>query len=192
MEQVDPQTGKTAGGSTARVPPNLLSPQGFLRMTSDEVQRANRYDRPFSAALVLVDGLSLIRKAEGMDLAEVVMTDVATRLIQSLRGPDRTGRLGFAQLGCLLPESGPRQATTAMERMRDLIERTQIPTPKGTRTVTLSVGIASLSPRMRDPKAFLMAATFELRRAQSMGGNRVCNAPADRVAISVPRSAELH
>ena len=91
-----------------------------------------------------------------------------------------------------MPETLITQAIIALERSKTAIAATPLEMASGPLPVTLSVGIAALTPRLRDPKTLLMAACLELRRARSMGGNRVSAVPVERLHITLPRSAELH
>ncbi|MEM7188884.1 MAG: GGDEF domain-containing protein [Pseudomonadota bacterium] len=170
----------------------LLKPDAFLERAAEEVERAARYDRPLSVAMVLIDDLLMVRKMHGHAAGESAFLQVVERILNRTRGPDRTGRLGPTQLGILLPESTVTQATVAMERVRDGVVSTRFRIAGNERSLSLAIGVAGLSPRQRGPKTLLMSACFELRRAKSQGRNIVCAAPPDRVRMSMPRSAELH
>lgn len=170
----------------------LLGPEGFLEMSADEVARALRYDRPLSVAMIAVDGLSLIRKADGKHVARQVMLDVTKEVISAMRRMDRVGRLSARDLGILMPETTLNNAAGVMERLRRTVELLEVPTEAGTRSVSLSIGVVAVSPRLRDPRTFLMRACLELRRANNEGRNRVCVAAPDRVRLSVPRSGQIH
>lgn len=170
----------------------LLSPQAFLQLAADEVERAGRYDRPLSVALVLVDDIQEFRKADGLDTAEFIFADITARVMHSLRGPDRTGRLGPGQLGILMPETTLKQAGVAVDRLRETIFETPVETPAGARSVTICAGVAAMSTRTRDAKAFLMTACYELRRAQTAGRNCVCVARPEVASMTIPRSGQVH
>lgn len=170
----------------------LLGPEGFLEMSADEVARALRYDRPLSVAMIAVDGLSLIRKGDGKHVARQVMLEVTKEVISAMRRMDRVGRLSARDLGILMPETTLNNAAGVMERLRRTVELLEVPTEAGTRSVSLSIGVVAVSPRLRDPRTFLMRACLELRRANNEGRNRVCVAAPDRVRLSVPRSGQIH
>ena len=192
MEKIFARASTMATSSRQRLSERLMSPQDFLQLTADECIRANRYHRPLSVALVQVDGLNMLRKADGETVAGTVLADTVARLIHSMRGPDRTGRLGPGQVGILLPETTLNQANKALERLRETIADTWIETGAGKRKVTISCGLAGLSARMRDPKTFLMTACFELRRAQNIGENTICSADPDLAMMTVNRSGKVH
>ena len=170
----------------------LLSPKEFLQLTADEVDRAGRYDRPLAIAMIVIDGLTMFRQAEGKARTEEVADGIIAHLIELLRGPDRTARLGISEVGVLMPETTLRNAAAVAERMRSGIHSDNQEVVGAEHKLGLSIGVAAVSARMRDPKRFLMTACFELRRAQSKGGNIVSVASADLVRMSAPRSGQIH
>lgn len=192
MEKLFQRAQNMATSRSEKSSTRLLSPQGFLQLAADEVERAARYDRPLTVALILIDRLGLIRNAEGQAVAETVFADITARAIHILRGPDRAGRLGPGQLGVLLPETGLKQGAAAVERLCAAVRDEAIETPSGPRHVTLTAGLSGLSTRRRDPKTFLMSACFELRRAQAQGGGAICVAPPDLATVSVQRNGTVH
>ena len=169
-----------------------LSPGGFLETTGDEVPRALRYDRPLGLIMVMVDGLAMVRKADGAEAANEVFQAVAGLFEDMMRSPDRVGRLGMGEIGILLPETNLSNAAAVAERLRRAAEALTIETQAGPKKATVSVGVVALTPRLRDPKSFLMRGAFELRRARSYGGNRVCVASPEKVRLTVPRNAQIH
>ena len=188
MEKILGQIVDVVGAAIKSKHDRLLTPKEFLQLSADEVDRATRYDRPLAVAMVSVDGLVMMRKAEGQKLADAVMSEVTELVIELLRGPDRTGHLGPGELGLLMPETTLKNAAGVAERLR----RSMAASDRGRNGTTLSIGVAGLSARMRDPKQLLMTACFELRRAQSRGGNSVSVSAAETLQISVPRSSQVH
>lgn len=170
----------------------LLGPEEFVDLATDEVGRALRYDRPLSVALLTVDELAEIKKKDGSPTAEELFKAATTEAIETLRRLDRVGRLGHGDLGILMPETRVNNAAAVMERLRRTVERKQVSTVSGARKITFSAGVAGISPRLRDPKAFLMRACFELRRSQASGRNTVCVAAPEKVKLTLPRSAQIH
>lgn len=169
-----------------------LSPRDFMQLAADEVDRSSRYDRPLAVAMVSVDGLSVLRKIDGSERAEQIMDHMFHHLGMLVRGPDRIARIGQSELGVMMPETTLKNATMVAERMREGLHSESGALIGVKHQLGLSVGVAALSPRVRDPKRFLMTAHFELRRAQSEGGDQVSVASADTVRLSIPRSGQIH
>lgn len=192
MEKMFARASTMGTGSRQRLSERLLTPPGFMQTTADEVVRALRYHRPLSVVLIQIDDFQSVRADKGDEAARAIFVDVTARAIHALREPDRIGRLGPGQLGVLLPETGLKQATIAVERMQETVEATELETPAGAYFATVCVGLSTLSARMRDPKAFLMSACFELRRAQSEGNGRICTANPDLAVMTVARSGQVH
>lgn len=170
----------------------LLSPQGFLQLAADEVLRANRYHRPLSVALIQIDRLQESREEHGHNVAEAIFADSTARVIHGLRAPDRVSRLGPAELGVLMPETTLKQGQAAVERLVESVDETPVETSAGPMTIIMRAGMAGLSARNRDPKAFLMTAWLELRRAQSSGKPNISVAPPDLATVTISRSGQVH
>lgn len=191
MDKLLSQIRETIGAAETTRRERLLSPKDFLQLTADEVDRANRYDRPLALAMMVIDGLVMLRKAEGCAVATAATNRAIDRVMEMLRKPDRIAQLGPAELGIIMPETTLKNAAAVCERLRSGADVSR--KADDTRhDMTVSIGVAALSPRMRDPKRFLMAGCFELRRAQSRGGNKVCVATAEPVRLSIPRSGQIH
>jgi len=170
----------------------LLTPGAFLERADEEVERALRYDRVLSVALVAVDGFGALRTAAGPGGAEGLGDALARRLQAGLRRTDRIARLGPAQFGVLMPETRISLAAEVLERLSRDVAAEGWEIPGGRAPMALSVGLAAVSIRLREARRLLMAACLELRRARNKGGGRICAIPAERVQIMLPRSAEVH
>lgn len=170
----------------------LMSPARFLELTSDEVARALRYDRPLSVVLISIDKLAK-QLASGDAHAAIARFDqVSAIVIDALRSHDRSGRLSKGEIGILMPETTLKHVRPVAERLRDQIVDGLSAGALGDVHPTVSVGAAAVSPRMRNPYTFLMSAIFELRRAKSLGGSHVAVAEPDLAAVSIPRSSHIH
>ena len=69
----------------------------------------------------------------------------------------------------MLPATSIDEAETIAQRIRMHIERTDFPRRK----VTLSIGVATLTPQLADVDALVSAADKALLRAKEMGRNNV-------------------
>ena len=169
-----------------------LSPQTFLEVTDEEVDRATRYDRPLSVLMGHLEGVLRIRKAEGVKASEEVVAAAVERISHGLRKIDRIGRLGIGEFAVLLPETRLGNAEIAASRLRDSFACEPIETRAGPRPLSLNIGISTVNPRMRNAKTFLMLACAELRTARRAGNGEISVIPPDLVRVSVARNASIH
>ena len=169
-----------------------LSPQTFLDVADEEVDRALRYDRPLSVLMGQLEGVLRIRKAEGAMAAEEVVAAAAERIAHGLRRIDRIGRLGVGEFAILLPETRLGNAEIAALRLRDSFACEPVETRAGPRPLSMNIGISTVNPRIRDAKKFLMLACQQLRIARRTGNGEVSTVPPDLVRVSVARNASIH
>ena len=181
---------------------NLLSkrPKGgrvvdaatFMNLVGEEVARAWRYDRMLSVALAKIDPMDRpVGEAAPLTVEEISLA-VLDCLSANLRAPDKIGPLGPGEFGLLLPETTPRQARIATERLRDHLSLTPLRKRGIMFEVTLSIGTASLTHRVRSAEQLLLTARQEWRRARSRGGNCVAVALPPSGQTGHVRSAEMH
>jgi len=169
-----------------------LSPQAFLEKTDEEVDRAVRYDRPLSVLMIQLQGILLIRKEEGPDVAEEAVASAAEIIARALRRIDQIGRLGVGEFGVLLPETRLGSAEKTAMRLRDCFETEALDLRSGPRHIILNVGISTVNPRMRNAKTFLMLACQQLRNARRKGNGEICTVPPEIVRVSVSRNGSIH
>lgn len=96
----------------------LFNRDYMLRRLGEEIQRASRYDTPFSLAVVGVDGVERVNAVYGWSIGDQMIQGVARALYNALRKPDLVGRLGGADFIVLLPNVRRGDAVVALERAR--------------------------------------------------------------------------
>lgn len=191
MQKNVAQLAEPVGAASTDRRERLLLPREFLQLATDEVDRASRYDRPLAAALVMLDGLALLRKTQGHSVARAAKDRTISQVVEMLRRPDRIAQLGPSELGILMPETTLKNAAAVSQRLCRDVDHASVEA-EATDRITLSIGVVALSPRMRDARRFLMTGWLELRRARSRGGNTVAIASAETVRLSIPRSGKIH
>ncbi len=136
---------------------------------------ARRYGRPASLAVFDVDWFKSINDTLGHLAGDEVLARIAAVMRGELRDTDRFDRFGGEEFVVILPEQTCVDAVVASERVRRAIEVAAIPrdpTPLGT-VVTVSGGIAELSPADGSVLEWLARADRALYRAKHGGRNRV-------------------
>ena len=117
--------------------------QTVLAELFDEVERANRYERPLSVAFVDIDHFKSINDTYGHHAGDIVLRHVAQLLRSNIRTSDRVGRYGGEEFILVLTETDVQEAANLAEKLRMLLMRERIDIEAGVPvTVTISIGIA--------------------------------------------------
>ena len=116
----------------------------FFELASAEIERARRYERPFSLAYIDVDNFKSVNDRLGHGAGDTLLRAMAATIRGRVRSNDVVARLGGDEFALLLPETGPEAAVAAMRKVRaSLGEAMQ---NRGW-PVTFSVGVVTcLSP----------------------------------------------
>ena len=122
----------------------LFNHQYFKQQVSNELSRANRFDRPLAIIMADLDLLRNINNTYGHLAGDEVLIGVAKILKQSVREYDVAARFGGEEFAILLPETTIQQAHERAEYIRKAIEESEftVPTSVSPIRATMSFGIA--------------------------------------------------
>jgi len=156
----------------------LYNRRGLLNIGRRELERAARYSRPLSAILFDIDFFKKVNDTHGHVFGDKVLRKVADCCRQHLRNVDIIGRYGGEEFLILLPETNASITRQIAERLRLAIAETLTwldETPESSRyvQVTVSLGVASLTPGMQDLAELIERADQAQYRAKQLGRNRV-------------------
>jgi diguanylate cyclase (GGDEF)-like protein len=144
-----------------------LTRRAFAKVLDTEAQRAERHHRPMSIMIVDVDHLKEINDSGGHAAGDRALRFTAHALLTGIRRGDAVGRLGGDEFAIVLPETDPRQAATAADRLRQSLSVT------GARAApTVSIGIATWIDGPLDPADLLLRADSALYSAKALGRDR--------------------
>jgi len=133
-----------------------------------EIGRAQRYGRPFSVALLDIDGFKAINDRHGHDAGDAVLRRLGGVFRERLRDSDLPGRWGGEEFVILLPETDAPGALEVAETLRGATADTGF-APVG--QITISLGVAGY--REGDTlDGLLRRADQALYRAKAAGRNR--------------------
>jgi diguanylate cyclase (GGDEF)-like protein len=150
-----------------------------------EVSRAQRFGHEISMIILDVDDFKKINDRYGHLQGDIVLERVADRVRDATRSIDVAARYGGDELALILLETSRDGAKIVAERLRESAREMEIPLPegeKGSMSVTLSLGIATIPDSAGDLAALVDAADRALLRAKRAGKDQIRVAPARRGA----------
>lgn len=154
---------------------NLTNHRAFQERLEAAFQQARRYNEPLSLLLLDVDHFKNYNDAHGHPAGDEVLKAVAHRLEQQARTSDVVARYGGEEFAIVLPHTDSDGATSLGERFRAAIETAAAwdQSAGGTKEMTISVGVATLTPVMTRRSDLIAAADRALYEAKEGGRNRV-------------------
>lgn len=151
----------------------LLNRRRFDEIALAEIDRAQRYGRPFSLLLVDLDHFKLVNDSFGHNAGDAVLRSAAQRVMASVRTTDVVARYGGEELAVLLPETDEVEALVVAERIRETIGGQPVEHEGREIVVTASVGGSEYASSDDSVARLIGRADAALYRAKQMGRNLV-------------------
>lgn len=151
----------------------LTNRRQFFILAEKEFRRVQRYGSPLSAIMLDVDDFKRVNDSYGHAVGDEVLRLLAEYCQNDLRRVDLVARYGGEEFVILLPETGLDSAMHAAERLRDHISRNP-PQVRGLIIpITVSIGLAIMSPDIRDVESLIDHADQAMYTAKQSGRNRI-------------------
>ena len=130
---------------------------------------------PLSVGMIDIDHFKKFNDTFGHVAGDGVLRLVAAALTKSSRPDDYTGRYGGEEFIVILSNIGHEDALLYAERIRSEIEKLGVTLIKRFKNtpLTVSIGVASITPFIRRKKELLKEADKALYQAKGLGRNRV-------------------
>ncbi len=141
-----------------------------------EIERAERYERPLSVVMADLDHFKSFNDAHGHPRGDKVLIAVAETLRQVSRASDIVARYGGEEFTLILPETQADEARVLAERARQCVAALDLSGPVD---LTLSLGVSSHCPGST-AESLVAAADAALYEAKHKGRNRVAVAAQDK------------
>ncbi len=132
-----------------------------------------RHSRPLALLLLDIDHFKSVNDTHGHPAGDWVLKKVAEQIHTTLRVEDIFARYGGEEFAILLRDCYPTEAAITAERLRALIEATEIAFQGQCLQVTVSVGIASTLAGISDTHEMVQHADEALYQAKAEGRNRI-------------------
>lgn len=151
----------------------LANRRGADRLLLAELQRAERYQREFSIALIDIDDFKEINDRLGHAAGDQVLREVAFTISSTVRTIDIPCRYGGEEFLTILPETGRQGAIVVSDRLRVALGAIEISGHPYRRGITVSIGVAAFPADASTPMDLLETADRALYRAKQRGKNQV-------------------
>ena len=138
-----------------------------------EFHRSRRYRHPFALLFLDVDHFKEINDRYGHTFGDQVLLHVVQLTKGMIRPPDIIGRYGGEEFVIGLVECDQPGALQIAERIRLKIEQDRFAWEHHVSVVTVSIGVAMLSPDIDHVETFIARADQAMYHAKRRGRNRV-------------------
>ena len=152
----------------------LYNRRHFIELMEKEMARAMRHHRPLALCIVDVDLFKPVNDRYGHISGDEVLRQIAAIMRRYVRSDDIAARIGGEEFAVLLPECDAGAAYGFAERLRIAIAAAVFSPGGEPQQITVSIGIAALSPDRDTRNRLMAAADSALYRAKKEGRNRVC------------------
>ena len=143
----------------------------------DELARELRRNRRELGSLAVivadVDHFKQINDSFGHAMGDIVLQNIAKRILSALRSTDSVGRYGGEEFLLVLPGADASGGRDVADRVRAAVAAEPIRETPSELMVTMSLGVASGGPGVVESAALVEAADQALYRAKANGRNRV-------------------
>jgi diguanylate cyclase (GGDEF)-like protein len=146
----------------------------FLELLEREMARCHRYERALSLLMFDVDHFKKINDECGHLAGDRVLRELSGRIKSKVRREECFARYGGEEFALLIPESGPEKVRVFAGKVLKLVADRPFTFENHIIPVTISIGVADMTPRMTEPADFIKAADEQLYRAKREGRNRAC------------------
>ena len=178
--RVDPKTG-------------LFNARHFGLALSEEIMRAQRFERPLSLIMADLDLLRDINNSYGHLAGDAVLQGIAEVFRTHLRHYDVPARFGGEEFSILLPETSAEEAFEIAERIRKAVADRAFDVETSSQPIraTVSIGVACYPRDGQDANELIHQADLAVYRAKLQGRNRVLDATSEPLAVPVDRKPRL-
>ena len=145
----------------------------FLEFLEREMARGQRYGRPLSLMMFDLDHFKRVNDTHGHLAGDHVLRDLAQSVKGKVRKEECLARYGGEEFVLVSPESGPARVRKFAEKLRQIVETHEFSFDDKRIPVTISVGVADMTPEMTEPSQFIKVADSNLYLAKKQGRNRV-------------------
>lgn len=152
----------------------MLNRREFFARAEKEFERAQRFDRPLSIAILDFDGFKKINDRFGHLAGDRVIRELAGEIHLHIRREDLSGRFGGDEFILAIVESTRKDAKIISNRIRSSWQTLEMNDEEiGRISVTFSVGITAMLKKDRTLLDCIQRADKALYAAKKSGGDKI-------------------
>lgn len=142
----------------------LLNLRAFEEVLQQEHRKAERFNRPYTLAVIDVDNLAQVNEMLGHDAGSQVLGTVASAITRSIRGSDVAARLGGDEFIVLLVEADAETGTSIAQRIRNNVYAGTVSVANRLIRANVNVGIANFPDDHLYPKELMILADQRMQQ----------------------------
>jgi diguanylate cyclase (GGDEF)-like protein len=166
------QLTETTDAATTDKLTGVANRRALLVELFNEVERANRYERPLSVAFVDIDHFKAVNDTYGHAFGDEVLRGVAQAISSNLRATDMVGRYGGEEFMLILTETNVEEGAVLTEKLRHIVANERFSADGQGISVTISIGIAGGVGARLTSDALVRDADAAMYSAKSLGRNQ--------------------
>lgn len=138
-----------------------------------ELLRSRRMNHPMTLLMFDIDHFKSVNDTYGHAAGDKVLKVLGEQALQTCRDMDVVARMGGDEFVILLPEAAEDKAIIVAERLRQIVAQNCCDWESGHIKVTLSIGLAALTPDDQEFESLLRRADDALYEAKRSGRDRL-------------------
>jgi diguanylate cyclase (GGDEF)-like protein len=145
----------------------------FMEFIEREMARCHRYNRALSLIMFDIDHFKKINDEYGHLAGDYVLRELSHQVMQKIRKEECFARYGGEEFCLVMPEAPRENVIFFAEKLRKLISEHEFTFENRRIAVTVSLGVAEMTPELQVPQQFIKKADTLLYEAKRGGRNRV-------------------
>jgi diguanylate cyclase (GGDEF)-like protein len=146
----------------------LLNLRAFEEILQQEHRKAERFNRPYSLAVIDVDNLAQVNETLGHEAGTQVLGTVASAITRSIRSSDVAARLGGDEFIVLLVEADAQTGTAIAQRIRNHVYAGTVSVANRLIRANVNVGIANFPDDHLYPKELMILAEQRMEQDRQL------------------------
>jgi diguanylate cyclase (GGDEF)-like protein len=151
----------------------LANRKQVISELSKQIDQYRRHGRTFCVLMLDIDHFKMVNDMHGHLVGDAVLVQLARIFNETLRTLDCAGRFGGEEFLIILAQTAMYQAMHIAERIRQAVEQSVFTYEDVGVAVTISIGVAEMSPESLTINDVINKADLALYEAKKTGRNRI-------------------